>query len=110
MLLNIKTDFNPLVKAQKIQIYATEPFREDQFIYTAENTIFRIHVNTDNDYSFSLSDCLLNVLILTFSVCGISYYLWTLPTGFHSIFIICHVYCSINKHSWRIDLLHACTL
>ena len=37
-------------------------------------------VNTDNDYSFSLFDCLLNVLILTFSVCGISYYLWTLLT------------------------------
>ena len=50
--------------------------------------------------SISLFDCLLNVLILTFSVCGISYYLWTLLTGFHSIFIICHVYCSINKHSW----------
>ena len=37
-----------------MQIYATEPFREDQFIYTAENTIFQIHVNTDNDNSFSL--------------------------------------------------------
>ena len=92
MLLNIKTDFD-LIR------YATEPFREDQFIYTAENTIFRIYVNTDNDNSFSLFGCLLNVLILTLSFCGISCYLWTLPTGFHSIFIICHVYCSINKHS-----------
>ena len=102
MLLNIKTDFDliRLSRHKKIQIYATEPFREDQFIYTGENTIFRIHVNTDNDYSFSLFYCLLNVLILTFSVCGISYYLWTLLTGFRSIFIICHVYCSINKHSW----------
>ena len=90
---------NPLVKAQKIQFYATEPFTEDQFIH-CQNTIFLIHVNTDNDNSFSLFDCLLNVLILTFSVCGISYYRWILLTGFHSIFIICHVYCSINKHSW----------
>ena len=65
------------------------------FVFTRNH-----HLNTDNDYSFSLFDCLLNVLILTFSVCGISYYLWTLLTGFHSIFIICHVYCSINKHSW----------
>ena len=56
MLLNIKTDFDliRLLKHKKIQIYATEPFREDQFIYTAENTIFQIHVNTDNDNSFSL--------------------------------------------------------
>ena len=56
-----------LVKAQKIQFYATEPFREDQFIH-CQNTVFLIHVNTDNDNSFSLFDCLLNVLILTFSV------------------------------------------
>ena len=28
--------------------------QQNQFIYTAENTIFRIHVNTDNDNSFSL--------------------------------------------------------
>ena len=69
MLLNIKTDFDlSACKGTKIQIYATEPFREDQFIYTAENTIFRIHVNTDNDNSFSLFGCLLNVLTLTFSV------------------------------------------
>ena len=62
MLLNIKTDYDliRLKRHKKIQIYATEACREDQFIYTAENTIFRIHVNTDNDNSFSLFDCLLN--------------------------------------------------
>ena len=74
MLLNIKTDFllHPLVMAQKIQFYATEPFREDQFRHCQKYYL----LNTDNDNSFSLFDCLLNVLILTFSVCCISYYRW----------------------------------
>ena len=39
-------------------------------------------INTDNDNSFSLFDCLLNVLILTFSVCGISYHRWTTAMDF----------------------------
>ena len=83
MLLNIKTDFDLIrsYRHQKIQFYAREPFREDQFIH-CQNTIFLIHVNTDNDNSFSLFDCLLNVLILTFSVCGISYYRWTTAMDF----------------------------
>ena len=78
MLLNIKTDFD-LIRV--IQFYATEPFREDQFIH-CQNTISLIHVNTDNDNSFSLFDRLLNVLILTFSVCGISHYRWTTAMDF----------------------------
>ena len=57
--------------------------QQNQFIH-CQNTIFLIHVNTpiDNDNSFSLFDCLLNVLILTFSVCGISYYRWTTAMDF----------------------------
>ena len=77
MLLNIKTDFDLVrLKRHKKFNFMQQNHLENISLYTAKNTFFLIHVNTDNDKLFSLFDCLLDVLIMTFSVCGISYYRW----------------------------------
>ena len=69
------------VRARDNGLLEYHELREDQFIH-CQNSIFLIHGNTDNDNSFSLFGCLLNLLILTFSVCGISYYRWTTAMDF----------------------------